>query len=80
MESIYFEECNTEIAKNQDEYMPLPAHVNSDGIVTSCWKMTWTERVRVLFSGRVFLSIMIFHRPLQPQRMTVDNPTDTPTP
>ncbi|HUS89874.1 MAG TPA: hypothetical protein VMW91_11045 [Desulfosporosinus sp.] len=74
MESIYFEECNTDIAKNQDQYITLPAHIDNDGIVTSCWKLTWIERFKVLFSGRVFLCVMAFHRPLQPQRMTVNNP------
>jgi len=74
MESIYFEECNTDIAQNQDQYITLPAHIDDVGIVTSCWEMTWMERLKVLFFGQVFLCIMTFHKPLQPQKMTVDNP------
>ena len=25
-----------------------------EGIISSCWKMNWKERIKVLFSGRVW--------------------------
>jgi hypothetical protein len=77
MEPIKFNGYNTEIAKDQDEYNTLPAFVNFDSIekdVVSCWKMTWKERIKVLFSGEIFLTIRTYGDPLQPQLLDVDKP------
>lgn len=38
--------------------------------------MTWAERLRVLLTGRVFVSQMTFGRPLQPQVLKLDPPQD----
>lgn len=70
---IEFNEQNAVLAKNQPEYMPLPVHIG-DGVTTSCWRLGWRERIKMLFSGKVYLQIMTFHNPLQPQRLTVENP------
>jgi hypothetical protein len=74
MDIVQFKECNVIYAENQPEYLPLPAHRSKDGTVTSCWKMSWKERLRVLFTGKVFLQLLTFNKPLQPQWMTVNNP------
>lgn len=74
MEPISFKGSNTTFAKDQPEYLPLPAHLSPDGTVTSCWKLTWLERITVLLRGRFYFSVMTFHTPLQPQRPSVDNP------
>lgn len=49
-------------ADDQPEYLPLPAHRDNYGTVTARWHMSWRERVRVLFSGNVWLSILTFNR------------------
>lgn len=81
MEPVKFKGYNLVIAKNQKEYLPLPAfhsaiYDNGDqyGSVISCWKLTWRERLKVLFNGRFYFSQMTFNEPLQPQRPYVENP------
>ena len=74
MDVIKFEECNTTYAKDQPEYNPLVAHKTDDGVVTSCWKLNLKERLGVLFSGKIFLQILTFNKPLQPLKMVVNNP------
>ena len=71
MKPLDFKGANTIIAKDQPEYLPLPAKV-AGGIVTTCWGMTFKERFRVFFTGRVWLQQMTFNQPLQPQKVTVE--------
>lgn len=71
---ITFPEHNCVYAKDQPEYLPLPVHKTVDGMVISCWQLTWRERLKVLFTGCVWYSILTFNRPLQPQRPSVDSP------
>lgn len=68
-------EANTVFAENQDEYLPLPAYFDGD-VVTSCWRLSFVERIKVLFRGRVFLQVLTFGTPLQPIKMSVDNPVE----
>jgi hypothetical protein len=72
MKPIEFEYSNRIFAKDQPEYLPLPAHVTTDGVVTSCWRLTLGERIKVLFTGRIFWSTMTFNQPLQPQLPSLD--------
>lgn len=74
MNPIKFEQMTNEIAKDQDEYLTLPAHIDAEGIVTSCWRLTFGERLKLLFTGKMFLQTMAFGKPLQPQKLVVDNP------
>jgi hypothetical protein len=74
MDVVKFKECNVIIAENQSEYFPLPAHKTSNGIVTSCWKLSFLERFRVALAGKLFLQVMTFNRPLQPLKMSVNKP------
>ena len=48
MKPVKFKERNATIAKDQHEYNNLPAHIE-DGVVTSCWSLSWKERFKVLF-------------------------------
>jgi hypothetical protein len=65
-------------AKDQPECLPLPAvnRLYGDGVrtVITRWRLTWRERIKVLFRGCVWLEQMTFGGPLQPQRPTVDEP------
>ena len=76
---IPFAEQNSTYAKDQPEYLSLPSHKTADGIVISCWALTWRERVKVLITGIFWTSIMTFNRPLQPQRPSVDYPFEKVT-
>lgn len=71
MENIKFEGCNVEIAKNQKEYKTLQAF--QDGRVTvTCYRLSFRERIKLLFTGRLWLGQMNFGKPLQPQLPSVD--------
>lgn len=58
MKPVTFTECNYVYAKDQPEYLPLPALKTEDGTVTSCWALTLCERLRILFSGKIWCSIL----------------------
>lgn len=76
MEVIEFKECNVTYADNQPEYLNLPSHKSEDGVVTSCWKLSFWERVRVAVSGCLFLQVLTFNRPLQPLKMSANKPKE----
>jgi len=68
MKSIKFKEQNVVFAEDQPEYLPLPAFKdkNNNGIVVFCEYLTFLERVRVLFTGKIWVSMMTFNKPLTP--------------
>ncbi|MEQ8578179.1 MAG: hypothetical protein RIC57_09090 [Balneola sp.] len=75
MKPIEFKEANHRFAEHQDEYQTLPAcygrpEINPKGYVITCWKMSFIERLRILFKGVIWSSTMTFHQPLQPQYFT----------
>lgn len=70
MKPIKFKEQNCTYAKNQDQYGNLPAFLSNDGVVVSCWKLSFTERLRLLFRGRLWLGLLSFNIPLTPSYMT----------
>lgn len=73
MKPIAFPQQNTVFAKDQPEYLPLPAHV-AHPVTTTCWHLSWRERMTVLVRGRLWLQQMNFSQPLQPQRPDVECP------
>lgn len=74
MKPIEFPEQNVIFAKDQPEYLPLPAHKTADGEVISCWSLTLRERLKVLLRGQIWWSVLTFNQPLQPQCPFVDKP------
>jgi hypothetical protein len=60
-------------AKNQPPYLPLPAYTDAEQTIT-CWRLTWRERLSVLFSGSLWLRQLNFGQPLQPQSPSVESP------
>lgn len=71
---IEFKGFNKTLAKDQPQYQPLPCLWEKDGRVTSCWKISWKERLKILLTGKIWLSQLTFNEPLQPQLPLVDNP------
>ena len=75
MVPVEFPEQNCVFAKDQPEYLPLPAYRSNDGQeVTACWGMTWRERLRVLLNGRVYVTLLTFDGPLTPQIVSTEPP------
>ena len=69
MQPIEFPQQNTTFAKDQPQYSPLPGYRAKNGIVTSCWKLSIAERIKVFLGGKIYLSVMTFNKPLQPLLM-----------
>lgn len=74
MKPVEFAEQNCVFAEDQPEYMPLPAHLAADGAVTSCWTLSLRERLKLLFTGRIWWTVLALDQPLQPQLPSVDSP------
>jgi hypothetical protein len=73
MKPINFKEHNAVYGEEQPEYIPLPVFVNDEdenGEVVSCWNLSFTERVRLQFTGKIWLSLLTFHKPLTPSILT----------
>lgn len=72
MKPIEFPEANVTFAKDQPEYQPLPAFKNQspEGEVISCWQLSFVERMRILFTGKLWVSLMTFNKPLTPSFFT----------
>lgn len=73
MTPINFKHVNMKWAENQDEYLTLPAY--TDGRETiSCWRLTFKDRIKALFLGKLWLRQLNFGQSLQPQALTFDYP------
>lgn len=73
MKPLEFPQQTVVWAKNQPEYLPLPAFTNERETIT-LWGLTWRERFRILFTGRLWLRQVNLGRPLQAQLPTTESP------
>jgi hypothetical protein len=66
----------TVYAKDQPPYIPLPVVRLGDetGTVLSRWKLSWRERLSVLWHGDVYLWQLTFDRALQPVKLEASKP------
>lgn len=76
MKIVDFKKRNVIFAENQPEYNPLPAWRGPipECEVISCWKLSLWERIRILFTGVLWLRQLTFGQPLQPQLPQVESP------
>ena len=77
MQLVEFTEQNVVYAKDQPEYIPLPAYKfpnDPQGNIVCCWKLSIKERIKLLFSGTIWHQILTFNKSLQPQLLSVDKP------
>lgn len=74
MKPISFPEQNIVFGANQPEYQPLPAFIGStsEAQAVTCWQLTWKERLILLITGRIWLQLLTFHKPLMPIFITVE--------
>ena len=68
-----FKDIEVVYAKDQPEYLPLPAIRNSKGIVLSRWKLTDEERNAIHSGADLYLSVYTFNHPLQPVYLEVSS-------
>lgn len=79
MKPVEFPGVNVVFAKDQPEYIPLPAYkVPGDpkGAIVTKWKLSPEELNKVQETGEIYLSMLTFNQPLQPVLLTVDLPTE----
>ncbi len=76
MKPVNFDGSNFVYAEDQDEYLSLPVYKHGDelGSVSSCWQLSLLERLKVLFTGRIYSTLLSFDKPLTPQRLDVNSP------
>jgi hypothetical protein len=76
MKPIYFKEHNKVYAKNQEPYLPLPVYEDNEqgGRVFHCWKLSFSERIKILLSGIMWINVLNFGQKLQPILPLVNNP------
>lgn len=76
MKPLKFPGYNVVFAKDQPPYLPLPAYQDciQGGRVFHCWKLTWKERFHILYSGKLWINVLNFGKPLQPIKPMVENP------
>lgn len=77
MKLIEFPEQTIVIAKDQPQYLPMPAHVDqtSDHCQTTlCWELTDEEIQTLIQTKKIWQQIWTFHRKMHPQRLSVEKP------
>lgn len=72
MKAKKFKEQNVVYAKNQPEYLQLPALKLKQGEVISCWELTLKERLKLIFTGKIWACVLTFNKPLQPMCLTIN--------
>lgn len=70
MKPIEFPEQNVVYAKNQPEYLPLPAYKTEDGDVITCWEFSEQEIKEIQKTGKLWIAVKTFDNPLQPIFLT----------
>lgn len=75
MRPVSFAEQSIVFGQGQPEYLPLPAHISDDGIVTTCWQLDPEELQRLVESnGKIWLRQLTCGQPLQPQMALAEKP------
>lgn len=74
MKPIDFPERTHLIAEHQDEYVTLPALIDDGprGEVVFCMGLSWKERLKILFTGKLWCSLLCFGKPVTPSFFTVN--------
>lgn len=72
MEPVKLKGMNAVYGKEQNEYFDLPSYRNEKGDVTTVWKLTFKEKIKILFGSDIILRIKTFNKPLQPVSMFLD--------
>jgi len=79
MKPIKFKGCNCIYAEGQEDYLPLPAYKHNDEYetVTSCWGLSIWECAKLIFTRKIYVSLLSFGQPLTPQLLETKNPAIT---
>ena len=78
LKPVEFKGQNVVYAEDQPEYMPLPGYrveyspKNKEGNFVTCWKISFWDRIRILFGKPLWFEVLTFWENLQPVKLTVD--------
>lgn len=75
MKPIEFKEQSVIVAKDQPEYLPLPAYIDPNhpqGEVVFCMGLSIKERIKLLFTGKLWCALLCFHKPVTPSFFSVN--------
>jgi hypothetical protein len=78
VQPIEFKGQNLVLGKNQPEYQPLPAYVETDHkkTVTTCWQLSPGELSELQDNGgKLWIQQLTFGRGFQPQLPMVEKPS-----
>jgi len=79
MRAIKFKQANanypTVIKRFGKKQISIPAF-KYDGIATTVWKGNFSERVKFLFTGKMYLSQACPNQPMQAVAMNITNPIE----
>ena len=73
MKPIKFKECNTTYGKGQVEYGELPALRFENGDVCTCWKLSWKDVLKAIWTRKIWIGVATFNNPIQPICVTVNS-------
>lgn len=80
MKPIFFSGANCIVAEhNQHFRMPARSAHGGCGVVISCWQLTFKDRLRLLFTGKLWVQSLTFGHPHQPLLLTSQRPFPVPT-
>ncbi len=73
MKPLKFKEQTTIVAKGQPQYGDLPAFIEEGGMgqVVFCMGLGFWERIQVLITGRIWVSLCMFGKDVTPTFFTV---------
>jgi len=76
MKPIRFKQYTTIYAENQPPYIPLPVYEDDvkGGRVLHCWQLSFLERLKILFTGKLWIHVANFGKKLQPIKPMINNP------
>lgn len=57
-------------AKDQPEYISLPALKFPDGLVVTRWRLSLLESIKILLGWDIYLGLLTFNNPLQPIKIS----------
>ncbi len=78
MKPVDFPGRNVVMGEGQPQYARLPARRRPDGVVVSCWRPNFWERLGFLLGGRLWLHQHTFNQPMQPVFLTLDDRVELP--
>lgn len=74
MKAIEFKGFNQTFGLNSKVFPKMPAYQSADGNVVTCWKMSFAQKMLVLFTGKVWVYTVTQKANLQYFKLTPTRP------